>query len=77
MPFHESKQSNHPCKPNIYSKLSPSDHGKIPLLPRITVEELREPKTPIKVILEQEKLGNMEEGWHGQFKKRILSTKDK
>ncbi|KAJ6549098.1 hypothetical protein DFH09DRAFT_1087166 [Mycena vulgaris] len=35
------------------------------------------PKAPIKAILEQEKLGNMKEGWRGQFKKRILSTKDK
>ncbi|KAJ7675539.1 hypothetical protein B0H17DRAFT_1140166 [Mycena rosella] len=26
-------------------------------------------------ILEQEKLGNMKEGWPGQFKKRILNTK--
>ncbi|KAJ6549142.1 hypothetical protein DFH09DRAFT_1087210 [Mycena vulgaris] len=35
------------------------------------------PKAPIKAILEQERLGNMKEGWRGQFKKRILSTKDK
>ncbi|KAJ7710468.1 hypothetical protein B0H17DRAFT_1223570 [Mycena rosella] len=34
------------------------------------------PKALIK-ILEQEKLGNMKEGWRGQFKKRILSTKGK
>ncbi|KAJ7683113.1 hypothetical protein B0H17DRAFT_1137969 [Mycena rosella] len=33
------------------------------------------PKALMK-ILEQEKLGNMKENWHGQFKKRILSTKD-
>ncbi|KAJ7710773.1 hypothetical protein B0H17DRAFT_1123884 [Mycena rosella] len=78
LPFRVSKQSDHPCKPNIYSKLSRSAHGKISLLPRITVKELREPSGSPKAlmrILEQEKLGNMKEGWHGQFKKRILSTK--